>query len=127
MDMVVVYKANPESVQTVLGLLRKERFNPTTLENPSSAAVLSGAGKAIGSEKMGPGSRIGGWKNDEQTGRAISMLGGDCCCARFYFSFLWDSFGCGGITSCNRACSLCIVSKRRENKHKPKKEIRTIR
>lgn len=46
MDMVVVYKANPESVQTVPGLLRKEGFNPTTLENPSSAAVLSGAGKA---------------------------------------------------------------------------------
>ncbi len=44
--MVVVYKANPESVQTVLGILRKEGFNPTTLENPSSAAVLSGAGKA---------------------------------------------------------------------------------
>ena len=46
MDIVVVYKANPESVQTVLGLLRKEGFNPTTLENSSSAAVLSGAGKA---------------------------------------------------------------------------------
>ena len=44
--MAVVYKANLESVQTVLGLLRKEGFNPTTLENPSSAAVLSGAGKA---------------------------------------------------------------------------------
>ncbi len=46
MDFVVVYKANPESVQTVLGILRKEGFNPATLENPSSAAVLSGAGKA---------------------------------------------------------------------------------
>jgi len=46
MDIVVVYKANPESVQTVLGLLRKEGFNPATLENPSSGAVLSGAGKA---------------------------------------------------------------------------------
>ena len=46
MDIVVVYKANPESVQTVLGLLRKEGFNPATLENPSSASVLSGAGKA---------------------------------------------------------------------------------
>jgi hypothetical protein len=43
MDMVVVYKANPESVQTVLGLLRKEGFNPTTLENPSSAPVRGGA------------------------------------------------------------------------------------
>ena len=46
MDFVVVYKANPESLQTVLGILRKEGFNATTLENPSSAAVLSGAGKA---------------------------------------------------------------------------------
>jgi hypothetical protein len=43
MDMVVVYKANPESVQTVLGLLRKEGFNPTVLENPGSAPVRSGA------------------------------------------------------------------------------------
>jgi hypothetical protein len=46
MDMVVVYKANPESVQTVIGLLRKEGFAPTTLENPSSPAVLGGTGKA---------------------------------------------------------------------------------
>jgi hypothetical protein len=43
MDNVIVYKANPESVQTVLGLLRKERFHPATLENPSSAPVRSGA------------------------------------------------------------------------------------
>jgi hypothetical protein len=42
MDVVVVYKANPESVQTVLGLLRKEGFNPATLESPSSALVRSG-------------------------------------------------------------------------------------
>jgi len=41
----VVYKANPESLQTVLGLLRKEGFNPTTLEDPSAAAALSGCGK----------------------------------------------------------------------------------
>jgi hypothetical protein len=46
MNLVVVYKANAESVQTVLGLLRKKGFNPSTLENQSSAAVLSGAGKA---------------------------------------------------------------------------------
>ena len=42
MDMVIVYKANPESVQTVLGLLRKEGFNPATMENPGSAPVRSG-------------------------------------------------------------------------------------
>ena len=45
MDSVVVYKANPESLQTVLGLLRKEGFNPTTLENPSMPAILGGAGE----------------------------------------------------------------------------------
>jgi len=42
MDNVIVYKANPESLQTVLGMLRKEGFNPATLENPSSAPVRSG-------------------------------------------------------------------------------------
>ena len=35
MDRVVVYKANSESLQVVLGLLRKEGFNPTTLEDPA--------------------------------------------------------------------------------------------
>ena len=42
MDMVIIYKANPESLQTVLGLLRKEGFNPATLENPGLAPVRSG-------------------------------------------------------------------------------------
>ena len=45
MDSVVVYKANPESLQTVLGLLRKEGFNPATVENPSMPAILGGAGE----------------------------------------------------------------------------------
>ena len=45
MDFVVVYKANPESLQTVLGLLRKEGFNPATVENPSMPAILGGAGE----------------------------------------------------------------------------------
>ena len=36
MDTVVVYKANPESLQAVLGLLQREGFNPTTLENPGN-------------------------------------------------------------------------------------------
>ena len=35
MDRVVVYKANSESLQVVLGLMRKEGFNPTTLEDPA--------------------------------------------------------------------------------------------
>ena len=42
MEMVVVYKANPESLQTVLGMLRKEGFNPATLENPGLAPVRTG-------------------------------------------------------------------------------------
>lgn len=46
MDAVVVYKANPESLQIVLGLLRKEGFNPMTLENPGSADTLHGGGRA---------------------------------------------------------------------------------
>jgi len=40
--MVIVYKVHPDSVQTVLGLLRKEGFNPATLENPGSAPARSG-------------------------------------------------------------------------------------
>jgi len=42
MDSVVVYKANPESLQTVLGLLRKEGFSPAALENTNPAQVRSG-------------------------------------------------------------------------------------
>jgi hypothetical protein len=45
MDNVIVYKANPDSLQTVLGLLRKEGFNPATLENPSMPAILGGVGE----------------------------------------------------------------------------------
>jgi hypothetical protein len=46
MDSVVVYRANSESLQAVIGFLRKEGFNPTSLEDPSAGASLSGAGKA---------------------------------------------------------------------------------
>jgi len=35
MDRIVVYKANTESLPVVLKLLRKEGFNPTTLEDPA--------------------------------------------------------------------------------------------
>jgi hypothetical protein len=47
MDMVVVYKANPESIQAVLVLLRKEGFNPATVENPGSTLVRSGGSYLI--------------------------------------------------------------------------------
>jgi len=45
-NAVVVYKANPESLQKVLRLLRKEGFHATTLENPGTGATLHGAGRA---------------------------------------------------------------------------------
>jgi hypothetical protein len=35
MDNIVVYKANIESLDVVLGLLRKEGFSPSTLEDPA--------------------------------------------------------------------------------------------
>ncbi len=91
MDMVVVYKANPESVQTVLGLLRKERFNPTTLENPSSAAVLSGAGKATylisitvpREEAKGAKSVLRKWDQarESEVGKMTSKLAGPFLCS----------------------------------------------
>src|SRR4030042_552168 len=72
MDMVVVYKANPESVQTVLGLLRKEGFNPATLENPSSAPVRSGATYLISvtvprEEALGAKSVLSKWDEARQS------------------------------------------------------------
>ena len=42
MDNVIVYKTNPGSLQLVLRLLRKEGFNPSTLEDPALAPVRTG-------------------------------------------------------------------------------------
>jgi hypothetical protein len=42
MDRIVVYKANTESLEIVLGLLRKEGFNPTTLEDPAIVPYRGG-------------------------------------------------------------------------------------
>ena len=75
MNMVVVYKANPGLVQIVLGLLRKEGFNPTTLENPSTGAFLSGAGHATylisitvpREEAEGAKSVLSKWDNTRQS------------------------------------------------------------
>ena|GEM_PF-1521382 len=41
MDMVVVYKANRESVAEVIRLLRREGFTPITLENPSPTVIYA--------------------------------------------------------------------------------------
>ncbi|MHC4434646.1 MAG: hypothetical protein ACYTBS_22635 [Planctomycetota bacterium] len=75
MDTVVVYKANPESLQKVLGLLRKEGFNPTTLENRVSATDLHGAGRATylisvtvpRDEASGAASVLRKWDKDRQS------------------------------------------------------------
>ena len=45
-DVVEVYKANRESLQNVLGLLRREGFNPITLEDAYLGAAIYGAGRA---------------------------------------------------------------------------------
>ncbi len=43
MDLRVIYKARPESVSRIVGLLRKEGFSPTVLDHPDSTyAYASG-------------------------------------------------------------------------------------
>lgn len=82
MDIVVVYKVNPESLQTVLGLLRKEGFNPTTLEDQSAPAALSGCGKVTylisiavpAEEAFGATSILRKWEQ-AQTPKVKSMIG----------------------------------------------------
>jgi len=72
MDFVVVYKANPESLQTVLGLLRKEGFNPATMENPGVAPVRTGGTYLISitvprDEAEGAKSVLRKWDETHQT------------------------------------------------------------
>ena len=83
MDSVVVYKANPESVQTVLGLLRKEGFNPTTLENPGLAPIRTGGTYLISitvprDEVAGAKSILRKWDQTQQSEieKATSKLAG---------------------------------------------------
>lgn len=81
MDIVVVYKANLESLQTVLGLLRKEGFNPTTLDDPGITAAFSGSAKAnylisiaVPTEEVrGATSLLREWEQS-QTPRVKSMI-----------------------------------------------------
>lgn len=44
MELIVVYKANPDSVSKVMRLLRENGFNPVALENPSSIALHASKG-----------------------------------------------------------------------------------
>lgn len=72
MDNVIVYKTNPESLQAVLGLLRKEGFNPATLEDPALAPVRSGGTHSIsitvpGDEAAGAGSVLRKWEQANQS------------------------------------------------------------
>jgi len=39
MDLVIVYKANPESYVKIMQALREDGFNPVALENPHSNAI----------------------------------------------------------------------------------------
>lgn len=70
--MVVVYKANPESVETMLGLLRKEGFNPATLENTNPASLRSEASYLISitvprDEAAGARSVLRKWDDSRQS------------------------------------------------------------
>jgi hypothetical protein len=71
-DMVVVYKANPESVETMLGLLRKEGFNPEMLENINPASLRSGGSYLISitvprDEAAGAKSVLKKWDDAQQS------------------------------------------------------------
>ena len=44
MSLVVVYKAQPESVSRVIGLLRKEGLNPVTMDHPSAVSLYTAKG-----------------------------------------------------------------------------------
>ena len=44
MELVVVYKANPDSVSQVMRLLRENGFNPVVLENPASTTLYVSKG-----------------------------------------------------------------------------------
>ncbi|MHC4542106.1 MAG: hypothetical protein ACYS74_20360 [Planctomycetota bacterium] len=117
MDIVVVYEANPESLPAVLGLLRKEGFNPTTLENPSAAAALSGCGKASylicvavpSDEASGAKSALRKW--DQAQRPKVTKIGRD---AWVHFASSGHSFGCCGFTFRHLDCSLCLVGEHRE-------------
>jgi len=107
MDMVVVYKANPESVQTVLGLLRKEGFNPATIENPSMPAILGGAGEGTylisitvpREEAAGAKSVLSKWDEarQSQVEQATGKLAGPLLLSVMVIAVLTIIFLCIGI------------------------------
>lgn len=111
MDAIVVYRSNPESLQKVLGLLRKEGFNPTTLEDPGTEANLYGAGRASylisiavpGDEAAGAESVLRKWDKtrrsdvDKMTGELAGpfifsvMAVGVLAVVLFALGILWDA------------------------------------
>ncbi|MBN2316187.1 MAG: hypothetical protein JXM79_19830 [Sedimentisphaerales bacterium] len=72
MDNVVVYKANTESLPIVLGLLRKEGFSPTTLEDPAIVPYRGGNRHIIHvavprEEAPGAASVLRKWDEDQES------------------------------------------------------------
>jgi len=87
MDSVVVYKANPESLQVVLGLLRKEGFNPVTLENPGHVVYRGSANlvRIAVPRDEAPGARsvLREWDQAQQSqiSKMTSKLAGPLLCS----------------------------------------------
>ena len=87
-DTVVVYKANTESLQVVLGLLRKEGFNPTTLEDPAMVPVRGASRHVVHvavprDEAPGARSVLRKWDQAQQSqiGKMTSKLAGPFLCS----------------------------------------------
>ena len=73
MDNVVVYKANIESLDIVLGLLRKEGFSPTTLEDPAIVPYRGATRHVVHvavprDEAPGAASVLRRWDESQQSG-----------------------------------------------------------
>lgn len=88
MDSVVVYKANPQSLQAVLGFLRKQGFNPATLENPSNITAYRESTCLISitvprDEAPGARSLLRKWDQTQEleAGKMTSKLAGPFLCS----------------------------------------------
>lgn len=85
---IVVYKANPQSLQAVLGFLRKQGFNPTTLENPSNITAYRKSTCLISitvprDEAPGARSLLRKWDQarELEVGKMTSKLAGPFLCS----------------------------------------------
>ncbi|KPL22161.1 MAG: hypothetical protein AMJ75_08575 [Phycisphaerae bacterium SM1_79] len=105
-DMVVVYKANLESLEVVLGLLRKEGFSPVTLENPGHVVYRGSANlvRIAVPRDEAPGARsiLRKWDQAQQSeiSTMTDKLAGPLLCSTVivaalavifvFFGILWD-------------------------------------